>query len=149
MGLLDAVVGAMGSGSGGGGGQGDLLGMVAKLVQQNGGLEGLVAKFQQGGMGNVVQSWISTGQNMPISADQLGQALGPDTLSKLGANKEMLGPLAELLPQVVDKLTPNGQLPAGGGGDLAGMLGQLMGGQGGQGGGADLAGMLGGLLGKR
>jgi uncharacterized protein YidB (DUF937 family) len=119
-------------------------------VQQNGGLEGLVAKFQQGGLGDVVQSWISTGPNLPISPDQLGQALGPDALQQLGAGgQDLLGPLSQLLPQVVDGLTPNGQLPAGGG-DLAGMLGGLLGGAGGAGaGGPNLGGLLGGLLGKR
>jgi uncharacterized protein YidB (DUF937 family) len=151
MGLLDAVTGALG-GAGGGGGQADLMGVVGKLLQDSGGLQGLVQKFQQGGLGDVVQSWVSTGQNLPISADQLGQVLGPDVMSKLGGGAgggDLMGQLSQMLPQVVDKLTPNGQLPAGGGTDIAGMLGQLMGG-GGQGGGAgDLAGMLGGLLGKK
>ncbi len=148
MGLLDAVAGAMGGS--GGGGQADLMQMVMKLVQQSGGLEGLIAKFQQGGLGEVVQSWISTGPNLPISADQLGQVLGPDTLQQLGAGgKELLGPLAQLLPQVVDGLTPNGQLPAGGG-DLGAMLGGLLGGAGGAGaGGPNLGGLLEGFLGKR
>ena len=148
MGLLDAVAGAMGGS--GGGGQADLMQMVMKLVQQSGGLEGLIAKFQQGGLGEVVQSWISTGPNLPISADQLGQVLGPDTLQQLGAGgKDLLGPLAQLLPQVVDGLTPNGQLPAGGG-DLGAMLGGLLGGAGGAGaGGPNLGGLLEGFLGKR
>ncbi|MFM7506651.1 MAG: YidB family protein, partial [Rubrivivax sp.] len=89
MGLLDAVAGAIG---GGGGGQGDLMQLVMKLVQDNGGLEGLVSKFQQGGLGDVVQSWVSTGPNLPISPEQLGQALGPDTLSQLGAGgQDLLG----------------------------------------------------------
>ncbi len=148
MGLLDAVAGAMGSGGEGQGG--DLMQVVMRLVQQSGGLEGLVAKFQQGGLGDIVQSWISTGPNLPISPEQLGQALGPDTLNQLGAGgQDMLGPLSKLLPQVVDGLTPNGQLPAGGG-DLAGLLGGLLGGAGGAGaGGPNLGGLLGGLLGKR
>jgi uncharacterized protein YidB (DUF937 family) len=110
MGLFDAVAGAMGSAGGGQGG--DLMQVVMKLVQQNGGLEGLVAKFQQGGLGDVVQSWISTGPNLPISPDQLGQALGPDALQQLGAGgQDLLGPLSQLLPQVVDGLTPNGRRP--------------------------------------
>jgi uncharacterized protein YidB (DUF937 family) len=148
MGLLDAVAGAMGGS--GGGGQADLMQLVMKLVQQSGGLEGLIAKFQQGGLGEVVQSWISTGPNLPISADQLGQVFGPDTLQQLGAGgQELLGPLAQLLPQVVDGLTPNGQLPAGGG-DLGAMLGGLLGGAGGAGaGGPNLGGLLEGFLGKR
>ena len=148
MGLLDSVVGAMGAG-GGGGGQGDLMGMVMKLVQQSGGLEGLLAKFQQGGMGDIAKSWVATGPNLPISPDQLGQALGPDMLQQLGGGKDMLGPLSQLLPQLVDGLTPEGKLPAQGT-DIGAMLGGLLGGAGGQQGGApDLGGLLGGLLGKR
>jgi uncharacterized protein YidB (DUF937 family) len=140
MGLLDAVAGAIG---GGGGGQGDLMQLVMKLVQDNGGLEGLVSKFQQGGLGEVVQSWVSTGPNLPISPEQLGQALGLDTLSQLGAGGQ------DLLGQVVDGLTPGGQLPASGG-DLGAVLGSLLGGAGGAGaGGPNLGGLLGGLLGKR
>lgn len=154
MGLLDAVAGAMANG--GGGGQGELLQLVMKLVQQSGGLEGLVAKFQQGGLGDVVQSWISTGPNLPVSPEQLGQALGPDLLKQLGGaaggGQDVLGSLAQLLPQVVDGLTPNGQLPQGGG-DLGAVLGSLLGGEsavGGAGaGGPNLGGLLGGLLGKR
>ena len=128
-----------------------------QLVQQNGGLDGLLQKFQQGGLGDVAQSWVSTGANLPVSADQLGQALGPEMLQKAGGSAEMLGPLAELLPQLVDGLSPNGQLPAGlgaggagGGADLGAMLGGLLGGAGGAGaGGPNLGGLLGGLLGKR
>lgn len=148
MGLLDAVGGAMASGGGGQGG--DLMQVVMKLVQQHGGLEGLVAQFQKGGLGEIVQSWVSTGPNLPISPEQLGQALGPDTLSQLGAGgQDILGPLSKLLPQVVDGLTPNGQLPTGGG-DLGAVLGGLLGGAGGAGaGGPNLGGLLGGLLGKR
>ena len=109
-----------------------------------------MSKFQQGGLGDVVQSWISTGPNLPISPEQLGQALGPDTLSQLGAGgQDLLGPLSQLLPQVVDGLTPGGQLPAGAG-DLGAVLGSLLGSAGGAGaGGPNLGGLLGGLLGKR
>ena len=147
MGLLDSLTGALGSA---GGAQGDLMHAVMKLMQDNGGLEGLVSKFQQGGLGEVVQSWISTGPNLPVSPEQLGQALGPDLLKQLGSGgQELLGPLSELLPQVVDNLTPGGQLPEAGG-DLGAMLGGLLGGAGGsEAGGANLGGMLGGLLGRR
>jgi uncharacterized protein YidB (DUF937 family) len=78
-------------------------------------------------------SWVSTGKNLPISADQIQQALGS---GQLGAIAEKLGmsqgdasaKLAELLPDVVDKLTPNGQIPdAGGLGDLLGSLTKRLG----------------------
>jgi uncharacterized protein YidB (DUF937 family) len=150
MGLLDSVIGALGQGGGAGGGQGDLLGAVVGMLGQGGGqagglggLAGLVDKFQQGGLGDVVNSWVGTGQNQPISPTQLGGVLGNDTVSgmaqQLGVNHgDLLGQLSQMLPQVVDKLTPNGQIPQG---DLGAMLGQ----GGGLGG---LAGMLGGLLKK-
>lgn len=174
MGLLDSVVGAalgqlQGGGQQAGGGQADLLGAVLGMLTQGGGgaaqgglgglggLAGLVAQFQKAGLGDVVGSWVGTGQNLPIRPDQLGQALGPDVLaglsSKLGGAPagDLLGPLAQMLPQLVDKLTPNGQLPQGNP-DLGSLLAGLAGGNagpGGQGGLGDLAGMLGGLLNKR
>jgi uncharacterized protein YidB (DUF937 family) len=146
MGLLDSVIGAMGQGQGGGGGQGDLLNLVIGMLGQGGGgqaggaggmggLIDLVGKFQQGGLGNVVNSWVGTGQNLPVSPDQLGGVLGQDTIAsmagKLGMNQgDLLGQLSQMLPQVVDKMTPNGQLPQGGEmpdlGNLAGMLGGLL-----------------------
>ena len=150
MGLLDNVIGALGQGGSAGGGQGDLLGAVVGLLGQGGGqsgglggLAGLVAKFQQGGLGDVVNSWVGTGQNQPISPTQLGGVLGNDTVAgmaqQLGMNQgDLLGQLSQMLPQVVDKLTPNGQIPQG---DLGALLGQ----SGGLGG---LVGMLGGLLNK-
>ena len=140
MGLLDSVMGAVSqaTGQGGGsGGQGELLNMVVGMLGQGGaggGLGGLVQQFEQGGLGHLVQSWVGTGQNLPISADQLSSVLGSDTVhnmaAKLGMDHgDMLGQLTQLLPQVVDKITPNGQLPqagAGGLGDLAGMLSGLL-----------------------
>ena len=170
MGLLDAVIGALGQSQGGArggtssGGQADLIGSIVSMLGQGGqggalggigGLIGLVAKMQQSGLGDVAKSWISTGDNHPISPDQLGGVLGHDTVSsmaqQLGLNHgDLLSQLSQMLPQVVDKLTPQGQIPHG---DIGGMLGGLLGGQGGQagtqGGLGELAGMLGGLLNKR
>jgi uncharacterized protein YidB (DUF937 family) len=164
MGLLDSVIGALGSSGqgGGGGGNAALIGAVINMLGQGGGqggglggLAGLVTKMQQGGLGDVAASWIGTGQNHPISADQLGGVLGHDTVSNM-ANQlgmdhgDLMGQLTHMLPQLVDKLTPQGQIPQG---DLGGVLSGMLGGQpggGGQGGGlGDLAGMLGGLLNKR
>lgn len=157
MGLLDAVVGALGSQSGGGGA--DPMQAMLGLLNQSGGLPAMLERLQQGGLGEAVSSWISTGSNLPVSPDALGQALGGDAVagfaSQLGVDPQQgLGMLAKLLPQVVDGLSPQGQLPEGlqnGQLDLGSLLGGLMGGgAGGQaGGGAALAGMLGGLLGKR
>lgn len=162
MGLLDSVMGAVGGalanqvgqalggagGQGGAGTAGMIEGLVAALAggaQQGGGaglgaalgglggLAGLVQQLQQGGLGEQVGSWISTGQNLPVSPDQLKDALGSDALGQLAGSigldaGQAAGPLAQLLPQVVDALTPHGQLPsAGGGADLASLLPQVLG----------------------
>jgi uncharacterized protein YidB (DUF937 family) len=134
MSLLDTVIGALGSSQGGGN---DPLRAIVGMLGQGGGLGGLVQKLQQAGLGDAVNSWVSTGQNLPVSPDALGSALGHDTVSnfanQLGLNKaDALGQLSQLLPQVVDKLTPNGQVPHGDLGSMAGM--------------GDLANMLGGFL---
>jgi uncharacterized protein YidB (DUF937 family) len=94
------------------------------INNQPGGLGGLVQSFQQGGLGEVVNSWVSTGQNLPVSAEQLQSVLGGGQLQNIAAQlgvspEQASGSLADLLPQVVDKLTPNGQLPEGGGDLLA------------------------------
>ena len=119
MGLLDQVAGALAGGQSGG--NGALLETVLKLVNdpRHGGLEGLVSAFQQGGLGEIVNSWVSTGQNLPVSPEQVQSALGDSSLqdiaAQLGVSPEQAsGSLADLLPQLVDQLTPNGQLPQGG-----------------------------------
>lgn len=155
MGLLDSVIGALGQSAGGGAaGQGDLLSAVIGMLGQGGGqagglggLAGLVEKMQGSGLGEVAASWVGTGQNLPISPEQLGGVLGQENLAglagQLGLNQgELLGQLSQVLPQLVDKLTPQGQIPAG---DIGAILGQLGGGAGGGAGG--LGGLLGGLLG--
>lgn len=150
MGLLDNVIGAIGAHAGGSGGQADPLQAILGMLGQGGGLAGLVTQLQQGGLGDAVASWISTGPNQPVSADALGQVLNSDAVAgfarQLGVNpQDALGTLAQMLPQVVDRLTPDGKVPQG---DLGAVLGGL-GGQGGAGGLGDLAGMLGGLLNRR
>jgi uncharacterized protein YidB (DUF937 family) len=136
-----------GNAQGGNGGLADLIGMVsnnpdllkaATSMLGNdgslGGLEGLVSKFQQAGLGDVIGSWIGSGANQAISADQLTNVLGSDALagmaSKLGLDQgDVAGQLSQLLPGLVDKLTPAGQAPAGGlgnAGDLMGALGALL-----------------------
>ena len=119
MGLLDQVVGGLAANALGGKGNG-LAEMAMQLVNQYpGGLGGLVQAFQQGGLGEIVNSWVSTGQNLPVSGDQLSSVLGGDFLGKLAgqagvAPQEAANGLADLLPGLVDQLTPNGQLPEGG-----------------------------------
>lgn len=129
------------------GGLGGLMGMVTsnpQLLQaitgmlgndgSQGGLGGLMAKFQNAGLGDVAKSWVGNGENQPISGDQLTQVLGDDTMAnvaeKAGMSKDdAAGQLSNILPGLVDKLTPNGNAPAGGlgnSGDLMGMLGGLL-----------------------
>jgi uncharacterized protein YidB (DUF937 family) len=151
MGLLDSVLGAvLGGGQqqapAAGGGLGSIIGMLASNPQilsaitgmlsndgGQGGLGGLVGKFQQAGLGDAIGSWIGTGANQAVTGDQLGQVLGSDALSglaqKMGLNtNEASGVLAQILPELVNHMTPDGQAPTAGlgnAGDLMGLLGGL------------------------
>jgi uncharacterized protein YidB (DUF937 family) len=144
MGLLDTVIGALANAqpSQGGtglpqGGANDLLNVLLGLVAggsaggggvgAGGGLGGLVEMFQRQGMDDVIGSWISGGQNMPISGDQLGSVLGGDLLSQiaqqLGVSQGAAADqLSRTLPQVIDQLTPEGRVPEGGVGSMADVL---------------------------
>jgi uncharacterized protein YidB (DUF937 family) len=132
MGLLDSVAGMLGGQQGGG--NAALMNAVVGLLgsdAQGGGLGAILGKAQQHGLGDVVSSWIGKGQNLPISADQIQKLLGPDTLSSLAQQLglpagDMASQVSKLLPDVVDKLTPQGQLPQGGLGNVGDLLGTLM-----------------------
>jgi uncharacterized protein YidB (DUF937 family) len=135
-GLGGALGSLLGAGTGGGntGGANALLQLVASLVSNNGqfgGLQGLVQQFQNAGLGEHVNSWISPGQNLPISSQQLGQVFGGGQLQQMAQQVgldpgQLSGALSQLLPQVVDKLTPNGQVPAGGVTDVLGALTKML-----------------------
>ena len=117
MGLLDRVVGEV-SGALSGGEHADLCKAALELLdnQKVGGIQGLSAMLERNGLGDVVRSWVGTGANLPVSGDQLKAALGPDTIARL-AERCGIPPeraqqiLAQVLPQLVDRLTPNGQVP--------------------------------------
>ena len=87
--------------------------------QQSGGLQSLVQGFAQKGLGEIVSSWVSTGPNLPVSAGQMQSALGNDVIRSL-AQKAGIAPdaassmLAQILPGLVDKLTPEGKVPDSG-----------------------------------
>lgn len=91
-------------------------------------------QFQRAGLGEVIGSWIGTGRNLPVSAEQIGQALGSDPVAqiaqRLGVDPaQAAGQLSHILLEVIDRLTPNGQLPAqtgAGAPDLLGMFGGLL-----------------------
>lgn len=145
MGLLDSVLGQVlggaqpqqpqGEGVGLDALGGGLAGALGGLLANNGeigGLGGLVSRFEQAGMGDVIGSWIGKGENQPVSGGQLQDALGSDVISglaqKLGLNAATLLPmLATLLPMLVDRLTPNGQAPAEGLGNQDELLASLSG----------------------
>lgn len=123
MGLLDELAGkAAGMFGGGQSGEGQgLLGAVMEMLSsgQGGGLSGLAQNFKDKGLGEIVSSWISTGQNLPINADQIKEGLGSETIQNLAAKAgvspdEASAKLSELLPGIVDKLTPDGTIPEGG-----------------------------------
>lgn len=133
MSLMDSLLGSLGGAIGGQTPQGNPMMQAAMALlaggQQGGagGLADLVSSFTKGGLGDVVQSWIGTGQNLPISPDQLQQVLGGDTLAgmakQLGLSHEDPSQgLAGLLPQIVDQLTPQGQMPQNGLGDIASIM---------------------------
>ena len=124
MSLFESIAGqALGALSGQNGSpHAGLLEVVTSLINnpQTGGLAGLVSSFEKSGLGAMAASWVGTGQNLPISAEQIQQVLGHEQVQalaqKLGFSpQELSGQLANLLPQVIDKATPAGVIPQGDG----------------------------------
>jgi uncharacterized protein YidB (DUF937 family) len=121
MGFLDEIAQAAESKLLGGSGETGLMGQVLGLINnsETGGLAGLVETFKSKGLGDAVSSWISPGENQPVSGEAIANTLGSDKVreiaDKLGiSSSEASSGLAALLPQVIDKLTPDGKLPEGG-----------------------------------
>jgi uncharacterized protein YidB (DUF937 family) len=108
MGLLDGLVGgAVGAG---------LAVAASRIIEQHGGVQGVINQMQQHGLGDTVRSWVSTGPNAPITAEQIHQVFGSGTIDDIarraGMNPQQLTQqLAQFFPQAVDHLTPNGQVP--------------------------------------
>ncbi|TAM04851.1 MAG: DUF937 domain-containing protein [Paraburkholderia sp.] len=132
MSLLDTLGSLFGSSSQQpGGNQAQLIAMATEFVNnQPGGLNGLIQKFQQGGLGDVVQSWVGTGDNQAISPDQLHNVLGSDVVTGLAQKAgiqpdQVSGLLAQVLPHVVNAATPNGEVPADGQINTSNVLGTL------------------------
>jgi uncharacterized protein YidB (DUF937 family) len=108
MGLLDGLIGGVVGA--------EMVSVTSQLIAKHGGVSGIVNQLQQQGLGATVNSWIGTGPNQPISADQVHQAFGPEVIRELAAKtgmtpEELAQKLSQVLPQVVDKLTPNGSVP--------------------------------------
>ena len=137
------------------------LGNLAQAVQDEGGLDDLVGKLQGAGMGGTVDTWVGSGPNESVDPQRLGAALGDDEVQRLSARSgldiaSLLPLLAAFLPQIINMLTPKGEVPDGGlnqaaqqqipdiGGLLGGLLGGAAGGTG-PGGNAGLDDLLSGL----
>jgi uncharacterized protein YidB (DUF937 family) len=108
MGLLDGVLGGI-VGAG-------LATAVGGLIEKHGGVQGLVNEMETKGLGPAVQSWVGLGPNQPVSAAQVYSAIGPELMSELAAKvgltpQDLAEKLALVLPQAIDKLTPNGAVP--------------------------------------
>jgi uncharacterized protein YidB (DUF937 family) len=108
MGVLESVLaGAVGA---------EMATVVNGVIEKHGGLAGLANQLQQKGLGDAVKSWIGTGPNLPVSADQIHNAIGADTIRDLAAKfgvstQDIAGKLANALPKAIDHLTPGGVLP--------------------------------------
>ena len=128
MGMLDGLVGSV---------LGKVMGEKAGMAQvamemfnTNGGVGGILEKFKTGGLADAAASWVGTGDNIPVSADQISSVLGNDQIAamaeKFGIEPATLSAqIAEYLPSVVDKMTPNGTVEADSGNILSSVLGMF------------------------
>jgi uncharacterized protein YidB (DUF937 family) len=129
MGLFDQMLGGVVGEFGNNQQKGSLMDLATNVIQsQPGGLSGLLNQFRSAGLGSQADSWVSTGENMPVSGDQVTNALGQGNVQsmsqKLGLPQgAMAAALAALLPVVIDQLTPKGHVEQGG--DVSSMLASL------------------------
>lgn len=105
MGLFDGLLGGVIGG--------EMATVVNGLIEKHGGVQGIIAQLEQQGLGATAKSWVGTGANLPISADQIHAAFGSNVVKELAAKfglnpDDLAAKLAQVLPQAVDKLTPNG-----------------------------------------
>lgn len=121
MGLLDKIVSIVGDNISTGEENKGLLQQALNLIDspEVGGLPGLIEKFQKGGLAEIAASWVGTGENQPVSGEQMLNTIGGDKIreiaSSLGvSNTQVADGLASVLPQLIDKLTPEGKIPEGG-----------------------------------
>ena len=129
MSLFDDVAGAV-MGKVMGGNQGGMAQVAMEMFNQHGGLNGVLDKFKQGGLGEFATSWVGTGENLPISAEQISSVLGSGAIAemaaKFGITPEVLSnQIAQHLPSVIDKMTPNGEVNPDSGSLLSTVLGML------------------------
>lgn len=129
MSLFDSIAGAV-LGKVMGGEQGGMAQVAMEMFNQNGGLNGILDKFKQGGLGDLAASWVGTGANLPISPEQISGVLGngqiAEMAAKFGITPDVLSSqIAQHLPTVIDKMTPNGEVTADSGNLLGTVLGML------------------------
>jgi uncharacterized protein YidB (DUF937 family) len=110
MGLFDGLLGGI-VGAG-------MVSVVNGILEKHGGLQGVVGEFEKNGLGPTVRSWVGTGPNDPVSPVDLQRVLGSDLLQQLSAKsglsvQQLTEKLSQVLPQAVDKMTPDGTLPKG------------------------------------
>ena len=108
MGMMDGILGGLIGG--------EMATVVNRLIEKHGGVSGIVTQLEQQGLGATVKSWVGTGPNQPISADQVHQAIGADTIQEIAAKfgltpQDLAHKLSQVLPQAIDKLTPGGVVP--------------------------------------
>jgi uncharacterized protein YidB (DUF937 family) len=109
MGMFDGILGGVfGAGA---------TTLLNSFIEKQGGLQNIASQFEKNGFGDTMRSWISQGRNLPITADQIHQALGSDTVKNLAAKMglpadKLAELLAQHLPQAIDKVTPDGKLPS-------------------------------------
>ena len=109
MGLLDGLLGgAVGA---------EMATVVNSFIQQHGGVQGIISQFEKQGMGATVKSWVGSGPNQPISPDQVHQVFGSGKIAELAAKagmnpQDLAQKLSQVLPTAIDKLTPEGKIPA-------------------------------------
>ena len=108
MGMFDGILGGI-VGAG-------MVSVVNGILEQHGGLQGVVSEFEKKGLGPTVRSWVGTGPNQPIAPEEVHKVLGPDLLRQLAeksglSEQDLVQKLSHVLPQAVDKLTPNGTIP--------------------------------------
>lgn len=128
MGLLDSLAGGMLEKVMGE--KGAMAQVAMDMLNQHGGLSGVLDKFKEGGLAEEAASWVGKGDNLPISADQIASVLGNGQLAELAAKfgidaNTLSAQIAEHLPSIVDKLTPDGEVPAESGNLLKTVLGML------------------------
>lgn len=128
MGLFDSIAGAVLGKMGGE--QGGMAQVAMEMFNQNGGLSGILDKFKEGGLAEQAASWVGKGENLPISAEQLSSVLGSGAIADMAAKfgidpADLSAKIAEHLPTVIDKMTPNGEVEGESGNLLSTVLGML------------------------